>query len=59
MQIQVTIAAGLALVLESADTHTCERMFQVIRALPVPREVDELQGYIDQVLAAAALPVAA
>lgn len=59
MQIQVTIAAGLALTFESADIHTCERIFQATRALPVPTYVDDLQGYIDQVLAAAELPVAA
>jgi hypothetical protein len=59
MQIQVTIAAGLALVFESADIDTCERMFHVIRALPAPKYVDELQEYIDQVSAAAQLPVAA
>ena len=59
MQIQVTIAAGLALTFESADTHTCERIFQATRALPVPTYVDNLQGYIDLVLAAAQLSEAA
>ncbi|HET6807277.1 MAG TPA: hypothetical protein VFH59_17720 [Frateuria sp.] len=59
MQIQVAIAAGLALAFESADTYACERMFQAVRTLPLPGFADELQGYVDQVLAAAQLPAAA
>lgn len=59
MRIQVTITAGLALTFESADTDTCERMFRVIRALPLPKYVDELQAYVDQVLAVAKLSEAA
>ncbi|SEJ03673.1 hypothetical protein [Frateuria terrea] len=59
MQIQVTIAAGLALVFESADTHTCERMFAAVRTLPAPEYVDDLQGYIDRVRASAQLQAAA
>jgi hypothetical protein len=59
MQIRLTIACGLELAFESADTCACERMFQAVRTLPVPRYADELQKYVDQVLAASALPVAA
>lgn len=59
MQIQVTIAGGLALTFEATDTYTCERMFQAVRTLPVPRYTDELQVYVDQALAAAQLLEAA
>lgn len=59
MQIQVTISAGLALTFEAADTYACERMFQAVRTLPVPRYTGELQEYVDQVLAAAQLSAAA
>lgn len=59
MQIQVTIAEGLALAIEVTDTCAFERVFTAVRTLPVPKYVDELQGYIDQVLAAAQLHAAA